>query len=109
MVEVCHVRAHGTYIFNNTPIATINNSIVQGLTGPKSDVPIPALVDQVNSFISTSLNETEPCSTLAILIAGVNDAFFAGQGLDVRALTDSIVNSVKLLVHEGAYSVRNGK
>jgi len=59
------------------------------------------VVDQVNSFLSTSLGETEPCSTLAILIAGVNDAFFAGQGLSIRALTDSLVNSVKLLAMEG--------
>ena len=41
---------------------TINNSIVQGLTGPKSDIPVPSVVDQVHSFLSTPLGETESCS-----------------------------------------------
>jgi len=63
------------------------------------------VVDQVNSFLSTPLvDEIELCSALAILITGVNDAFFAGQGLSVRALTDSLVDSVKLLTTKGAYS-----
>jgi len=58
-------------------------------------------VDQVNSFLSTHLADTEPCSTLAILIFGLNDAFFAGKGLNVRAFTDGMVNSVKLLTTKG--------
>jgi hypothetical protein len=90
--------------FNHKFPATINNSIIQGLTGPKSDIPVPSVVDQVNSFLSTSLGETEPCSTLAVLVAGVNDAFFAGQNLSVRALTDSLANSVSLLATEGVNS-----
>ena len=87
--------------FNHNFPATINNSIVQGLTGPKADIPVPSVVDQVNSFLSTSLGDTEPCSTLALLVAGVNDAFFAGQGLSIRALTDSLVNSIDLLATKG--------
>jgi hypothetical protein len=98
---VCCLRVSGRAWFDNISLATINNSIVQGLTGPKSDIPVPSVVEQVNSFISTSLEETEPCSTLAILLAGVNDAFFAGKGLNVRALTDSMVNSVDLLAKKG--------
>jgi len=46
---------------------------------------------------------------LAVIIAGVNDAFFAGQGLNVRALTDSMINSVNLLVAKGAFSVHNSE
>ena len=90
--------------FNRMIPATINNSIVQGLTGPKSDIPVPSVVDQVNSFLSTYLNETEPCSTLAILVAGVNDVFLGGPALNIRALTDSLVNNVKLLMTKGANS-----
>jgi hypothetical protein len=90
--------------FNNRYPATMNNSIVQGFPGPNSDIPVPSVVDQVDSFLSTSLGETEPCSTLALLGAGVNDAFFAGQNLSVRAVTDSLVNSVKLLATEGVNS-----
>ena len=92
--------------FNRMIPATINNSIVQGLTGPKSDIPVPSVVDQVDSFLSTSFNETEPCSTLAILVAGVNDAIFGGPALNVQALTDSLVNSVKLLTTKGASSAK---
>ena len=62
------------------------------------------MVDQVNSFFSTHLDEIEPCSTLAILVAGINDAFFGGPALNVRALTDSLVNNVKLLTAKGTNS-----
>jgi hypothetical protein len=86
---------------DGTSLATLNNSIVPGLVGPKSDLLVPSVVDQVNSFISTHLAETEPFSTLAILIDGINDGFFAGKGLNVRALTDGMVNSVKLLTTKG--------
>ena len=105
-VEVRHRQAHETLRFNSRIPATINNSIVQGLTGPKSDIPVPSVVDQVDSFLSTSFNETEPCSTLAILVAGVNDAIFGGPALNVRALTDGLVNSVKLLTTKGANAAK---
>jgi len=87
---------------NDTPPATINNSVVLGLTGPKSDIRIPSVVEQVDTFLSTSLDKAEPSSTLTILLAGVNDAFFAAsKGANVRGLTDSMVNSIKLLAEKG--------
>jgi len=55
------------------------------------------------------VGETEPCSALTVIIAGANDAFFAGRGLNVRALTDSMINSVNLLVAKGAYSLHIGE
>ena len=109
MAEVCYLTVHYDAWFNNASPATINNSIVQGLTGPKSNIPVPSVVDQVNTFLSTSLGKTEPRSTLAVLIAGVNDAFFAGPGLNVRALTDSMVNSVELLATKGVHPVHDGE
>jgi hypothetical protein len=86
---------------NTLPLATINNSIVKGYSGVNSTVLVPSVVDQVELFLNTSLKHTKPSWSLCILVAGINDAFFANDGLNVRTLTDSLVNSVRTLVHNG--------
>jgi hypothetical protein len=88
---------------DNTTPATINNSVVLGLTGPKADIRIPSVVEQVDGFLSTFSEKPEPSSTLTILLAGVNDAFFAPKDANIRGLTDSMVNSVKQLADLGVY------
>lgn len=85
--------------------ATINNSIVAGYTGVNSTIPVPAVVDQVGLFLNASLSRAEPCSTLSILLAGINDGYFASSSLDVPALTDSLLNAVKQLVAKGKQSL----
>ncbi|KZW03230.1 hypothetical protein EXIGLDRAFT_725688 [Exidia glandulosa HHB12029] len=81
--------------------ATINNSIVQGYSGKDSTIPVPSVTEQVDSYLRYNFNRSNAASTVSILLAGVNDAFFAGDGLDVRGLADSLTRSVKKLASKG--------
>jgi len=85
--------------------ATIDNSIVAGYTGPNSDILVPAVKDQVSGFLhgrAKSIQERVKEKTAVAIVAGINDAFFAGN-VSVRALTDRLVSQVDLLARKGIF------
>ncbi|KAH7107202.1 hypothetical protein BKA62DRAFT_686272 [Auriculariales sp. MPI-PUGE-AT-0066] len=80
--------------------ATIDNKIVPGYTGANSDILVPSVADQVDRYLANGImgmNKKSRGKTVVALVAGINDAFFAGD-VDVRKLTDSLVASIEKLV-----------
>ncbi|KAF3762181.1 hypothetical protein M406DRAFT_332568 [Cryphonectria parasitica EP155] len=95
--------------------ATTSNSLIQGYTGPESTIPVPAVTDQLSSFLSgvspqgTSLNASSSSSSsssspggdfttpLFVVWAGANDIFFnpnisaAQSYLEIAAATASLL------------------
>jgi hypothetical protein len=59
------------------------------------------VTDQVSTFLNSSLEEVDASKTLCVLLAGGNDMFWGGTDLDIRAITDSMVNNVGLLAAKG--------
>jgi phospholipase/lecithinase/hemolysin len=83
-------------------LATINNTIAVGHPTPGSATIVsPSVTDQVAAFLNSSVDQVDAHKTLCVLVAGHNDAAFGGVDLDVRAITDSLVNNVGLLVAKG--------
>jgi hypothetical protein len=82
-------------------LATINNTIAVGHPGVSANIVSPSVTDQVAIFLNSSVKNADASKTLCVLVAGGNDAFFGGADLNVRAITDSLVNNVGLLVAKG--------
>lgn len=122
-----HIHTHHTYSdqgrFSNGPIwaeylaanlslplydyatggATTNNALVQGFTRPQSSIPVPAVTDQVSSFLAGPADGASPGDTpLLVVWAGANDVFFnpsisaAQSYLEVTSAVASLVAAYPL-------------
>ncbi|GJJ10949.1 hypothetical protein Clacol_005178 [Clathrus columnatus] len=73
--------------------ATSNNSVVQGLSGAKGDIPVPSLIDQYASFIEKQSVLGE--NTYAILI-GANDILLGNNITAVVPAVSAVIQDLQL-------------
>ncbi|KAK0557112.1 hypothetical protein OC846_000759 [Tilletia horrida] len=59
--------------------ATVNNTRIQGYTGPNSTIPVPSVLDQISAYLKTA-KAGEVHSSLFVVTGGANDAFFGLGG-----------------------------
>jgi len=60
---------------------------------------MPSVTDQVATFLNST--GPVPSRSVVVIFIGVNDIFYGGLNVDVKALTTSVLNNVKLLVARG--------
>ncbi|KAJ3299863.1 hypothetical protein HK104_006410 [Borealophlyctis nickersoniae] len=81
--------------------ATINNSVVQGYTGPHNDVPVMSLLDQIRKHLDSSAG-LDNRGDLCVLRGGGNDAYFGfSGGLTVDDSVSSLFGGVDELYNAG--------
>ncbi|KAL9097308.1 MAG: hypothetical protein Q9165_000735 [Trypethelium subeluteriae] len=83
-------------------IATTNNHLVQGFTGPRSTVPVPSVNDQIDAFLADR-NHAELSSALVVVLGGLNDIFFNAT-LQASQSVEAIFTSINKLRAKGATS-----
>ncbi|KAF2671189.1 GDSL-like Lipase/Acylhydrolase [Microthyrium microscopicum] len=84
--------------------ATTSNVLVQGYTGAKSDVAVPGIAEQVDSFLKTNNTSISFETTLFALLGGFNDIFF-NTNLTSAQIAASLSGSLTKLVNAGAQHI----
>ncbi|KAJ3364931.1 hypothetical protein GGF31_008869 [Allomyces arbusculus] len=79
--------------------ASTDNAIAQGYTGPKSDIPVPSVTDQVAKYVNDRKNnkDIKYGRTLYTIWAGGNDLFFASGPVSTDAIASNIVRAVQTI------------
>jgi hypothetical protein len=54
--------------------ATSDDTLVQGFTGPKSDIAVPSAIDQLTAYLSA--NPSDIRGNLFVILIGANDVLF---------------------------------
>lgn len=82
-------------------IATSNNTLAQGYTGPESTIPVPSAADQVSNYLKSKPSAQQLKETLFMILIGLNDAFFA-PGVDAGLVVDNVKSMIAKLDQAGA-------
>ena len=81
--------------------ATSNNTLVQGFTGPHSDIAVPSAIDQLTAYLSGG-KTTDIHKSLFIILIGANDVFL-DPNITAKRTVESVTSIMETLENEGEH------
>jgi phospholipase/lecithinase/hemolysin len=83
--------------------ATVNDELIQGFTGPLSNIPSPSVFDQIATFLKLPRGGSNDLSqSLVIIYGGANDAFFGLPNITAAQVVAEVQVAVQRLKSRGA-------
>jgi hypothetical protein len=83
-------------------LATSDNRLAQGYTGPNATIAVPSVVDQVAQYLVAQSGKFNVEDVLYVILVGANDAFFGANVTGVQSVR-KIASIMEKLGKKGSY------